>query len=504
MQYILSVIPLIAALFGIYLTGLYSYLLFHSLAEIFSVVIACGLFIVAWNARRLLQNHYLLFVGIAHLYVGGIDILHTLAYKGMGIFEGYGANLPTQLWVAGRYVEALSLLLATVFLHRKLAPRLTLGAYGLATGILLASIFWWGVFPDCYLEGVGLTPFKIYSEYAICLILAAAIGLLVRHARDFERNTLILLVAAILVTIVQELAFTTYLSVYGFSNMIGHLLKVISFYLIYKAIVETSLVRPWNLLFRDLKRSEGKLRELNATLESKVAERTAQLEHRARQLQRLALELSQAEDHERRRLAEILHDDLQQQIAAAKFHVGLIGSRAQGDPALQKAAARVDEMLMDAVTKSRSLSHELSPAILQHGTLREALEWLADQTQTKHGLVVHVASDGPVNSNSEVLKSFLYRAAQEMLFNAVKHAHAGEATIRVRRLGRCLYLSVSDQGKGFDPQVLRAAKGFGLLSIRERVELMGGRMRIRSAEGQGSKFSIVVTDAEPLEAGVSI
>ncbi len=188
MQYILSVAPLIAALLGIYLTGFYSYLLFHSLAEIFSIVIACGIFIVAWNARRLLQNHYLLFVGIAHLFVAGIDTLHTLAYKGMGVFEGYGANLPTQLWIAGRYVEAFSLLLATIFLHRKLSPRLTFGAYGLATGILLASIFWWDVFPDCFIEGVGLTPFKIYSEYVISLILLAAVGLLVRHAKDFERN----------------------------------------------------------------------------------------------------------------------------------------------------------------------------------------------------------------------------------------------------------------------------------------------------------------------------
>ena len=97
MQYILSATPLFAVLAGITMTSFYGYLLFHSLSEVFSVVIACTIFMVVWNARRLLQNHYLLFVGIAYLYVGVVDFLHTLAFKGMGVFQGYGADLATQL-----------------------------------------------------------------------------------------------------------------------------------------------------------------------------------------------------------------------------------------------------------------------------------------------------------------------------------------------------------------------------------------------------------------------
>jgi PAS domain S-box-containing protein len=180
----------------------------------------------------------------------------------MGVFEGSGANLATQLWIASRYLEALSLLLATIFLHRKLFPRLTFVGYGLSTGLTLASIFYWKVFPLCFKEGVGLTSFKIYSEYVICVILLVAIGLLIKNSKDFHRKVLILLVAAIATTIAQELAFTAYLNVYGPSNMIGHLLKIVSFYLVYKAIVETSLVSPWNLLFRDLKQSEARYRSL--------------------------------------------------------------------------------------------------------------------------------------------------------------------------------------------------------------------------------------------------
>ena len=95
---------------------------------------------------------------------------------------------------------------------------------------------------------------------------------------------------------------------------------------------------------------------------------------------------------------------------------------------------------------------------------------------------------------SDAIKAFLYKTAQELLFNVVKHARVKEARIRVRRCGRCVCLSVSDRGRGFDPQGLREAAGFGLLSIRERIELLGGRMKIKSAKGKGSTFFIVVPD----------
>jgi len=246
----------------------------------------------------------------------------------------------------------------------------------------------------------------------------------------------------------------------------------------------------------DRRRAEDALRELNATLESKVGQRTSELEHRAKQLQALTLELSQAEDQERRRLAEILHDDLQQVLAAAKFHLGLLSNRIKREPSLHTVAVQVDQMLKDAIEKSRSLSHELSPAVLHHGDFAEALEWLAHQVQTKHGLLVHVDAFGEVKSESDALKVFLYKAAQEMLFNVVKHAKVNEARVRVRRLGRYICLSVSDRGRGLDLEQLRRTPGFGLLSIRERVELLGGRMRIKTVRDKGSTFFLMVPDGE--------
>ena len=253
----------------------------------------------------------------------------------------------------------------------------------------------------------------------------------------------------------------------------------------------------------DRKQAEEALRELNATLESKVAQRTAELKYRARQLQKLTLDMSEAEDRERRRLAEILHDDLQQILAAAKFHLGLVKNRANHVPSLQATVAQIDQMLRDAIEKSRSLSHELSPAVLHQEDLAESLRWLADQVHAKHGLLVHVQAHSQVRVQSDALRAFLYKAAQELLFNVVKHARVHEATIRVRRGGGWIYLLVSDRGRGFDPQGLKEARGFGLFSIRERVELLGGRMKTRSAEGRGSTFLMVVPDGESARAGVA-
>jgi PAS domain S-box-containing protein len=257
----LQVLIWVPVLVGLYLSSHYSYLLFHSLAELFSIVIAVGVFAIAWNSRRFLENNYLLFLGIAYLFVGLTDLLHTLAYKGLGVFPGYGANLPTQLWIAARYLESVSLLLAPWFLNRRLNPAGVFAAYFLAFALVLLSIFSWQIFPVCFVEGVGLTPFKKGSEYLICGLLAGALAFLWRERAEFDRHVFNLIVWSIILTMGSELAFTFYVSVYGLSNFVGHILKILSFYLIYKALIETGLVKPYNLLFRNLKLSEEALRK---------------------------------------------------------------------------------------------------------------------------------------------------------------------------------------------------------------------------------------------------
>jgi PAS domain S-box-containing protein len=260
-------------------------------------------------------------------------------------------------------------------------------------------------------------------------------------------------------------------------------------------------VTYWNWLLTPLLDEQGEVQFLVLNLEDVTERQKAfqELEHRARQLQKLTLELSQAEDRERKRLAEILHDDLQQQLAAAKFHLSLLGKRVPKDKGGQGAVEQLDQILKDAIEKSRSLSHELSPALLYQSDLGETFEWLARQLKTKHGLTVHVESRGRIDPSSEALKVFLFKTAQEILFNVVKHARVREARLRIQCLRGGLWLTISDQGQGFDPRSPGKTGGFGLLGIRERIELLGGRMKIRSVPGRGSTFLIVVPDGQKTE-----
>jgi len=215
---------------------------------------------VVWHCRKYLDTQYLLFLGIAYLFVAGIDSLHTLTYKGMGVFQSQDPNIPTQLWISARYLQSLSLLIAPFFLRRNWRPAVLFGGYFLVTSAIVTSIFYWHVFPDCFIEGVGLTPFKKVSEYLICFILLASVFLLIIKRQAFEKKVLNLLVCSILLTMVSELAFTFYVSVFGLSNLLGHYFKILSSYLIYKAVIETGLVNPYDLLFRDLQVSEKKFR----------------------------------------------------------------------------------------------------------------------------------------------------------------------------------------------------------------------------------------------------
>lgn len=245
----------IAALVGLVLVYRYSFLLFHGLVEVFSVAVAWCIFALAWNTRHLADNKFLLLLGISYFFIGGINLLHALAYKGMGVFPNYDADLPTQLWIAMRYLLGVSLLGGLYLSHLVKDGRMLIRGFAVVTGLLLLSIFL-RVFPQCYIEGQGLTPFKIGSEYFLCMVFVVSIITVVRKKAEFFPTTYWYLIVSMVCMIIAGLFFTFYVSVFGLSNILGHFFSLISVYFIYKALVENSLTNPFQQLFNELREAE--------------------------------------------------------------------------------------------------------------------------------------------------------------------------------------------------------------------------------------------------------
>lgn len=255
----------VAALTALLLAGRVNFPFFHIIVELFSIIVACGIFIISWHTRHLHEDAFFTFLGVSTLSVAIIDLFHTLTYKGMAVMPQNGAPVATQLWIAGRFLQAVTILLAFFFLRRKLRDTRLLVTFLFVTTLLSSTIFVWKIFPDCYVEGFGLTRFKIVSEYLIIFMFGAALYLLRRKWQAFDSQVAHYLAASFGLFMISELAFTSYVGVFDWTNQLGHILKVAGYYCLYRGVVVIGLTRPFDLLFRRLK-------EINTTLEERVRE----------------------------------------------------------------------------------------------------------------------------------------------------------------------------------------------------------------------------------------
>ena len=230
-------------------------------------------------------------------------------------------------------------------------------------------------------------------------------------------------------------------------------------------------------------------------LEARVQKRTELLKARTLQLRALAVDLSYAEEREQRRIANLIHEDLQQNLVAALVNLGLLKSRFNGQAEVDEFS-HIEGILKDSVTTARSLTSELSPPVLQQCGLAAALRWLRTWCGEKYAMDVIVEAEEDANPNPEVSVS-LFRCVRELLFNIVKHAGVREAGLRMWKTDEGIVkIEVSDAGCGFDPDEVRAREGsvggFGLFSIRERLEWLGGGFEIDSSPGKGSRLTLWV------------
>ena len=258
---ILEFLGLILGVILIAFTSLYSFLLFHSVAEMFSVIISGGIFFVGWNSRKYMNNSFFLILGVSSLFIGIFDLIHSLSYSDMQIFTNYDANLSTSLWIATRFLQSCSIFIASFMITRSLKSNYVFIVY-LCTFIILSILIFTNAFPVCYIEGIGLTPFKIISEYIITLILLTSLLNIIKNRIEFDKKVFLLIVISTLIAVIAELIFTFYIGITDFYDIVGHLFRIIAFYLLYKSIIQIGIEKPFNLLFRKIKRSELELKNI--------------------------------------------------------------------------------------------------------------------------------------------------------------------------------------------------------------------------------------------------
>ena len=255
----------------------------------------------------------------------------------------------------------------------------------------------------------------------------------------------------------------------------------------------------------DKKRAEEALKELNETLERRVAERTAEIERQRAELRCLADEMNRIEQRERHRLAQILHDNIQQLILSAKLYVQLAGRGTHPDE-VPDFLAKAERSLSEALEESRSLAVEVSPPMLHTLGLAGGLEWLALRMREQHRLSVNLRLEEDVEPPAEEKGLLIFECVRELLMNVIKHADTRETEVRLSRPSRAeIEVIVRDRGKGFDPVVVESRRpedvSFGLLRMMQRVAHFGGRMRIESAPGNGTKVTLTVPSADECLSG---
>ena len=255
------------------------------------------------------------------------------------------------------------------------------------------------------------------------------------------------------------------------------------------------------------KETEQKLKDLNRTLEQKVEERTAELKERSRKLQSMATRLAETEERERKKLAEILHDNVKQLLVVANMK---LGNLVEGTDLEQvcREVEKVRDVVDQAIEESEALTGGLCPTVLYEDGLVSALQWTKDWMKRNYGLTVELQIPEDLEPDKQVRKATLYQAAQELLTNVARHAETDSARLRLWRdmSSGDLQLIVKDEGCGFSPEeALKGEEteddnGFGLFHLQERLNVLGGDISIDSSPGEGTEATVTLPSGDSAEA----
>ena len=470
---------LLAFMVGLYLAAIERYVIFHSLLESALIAVTFSTFAFTWNARRF-ESGYLATIGVACLPVGICEVAHMLAYQGMAVFEGDGSNLAPQLWLAGRFTLVTSILLATLQGNRPTRPAWVLAGLSVLAGGLLLSIFT-GHFPRAFVMGEGLTPFKVICEYVIATALVAAFVALMIRRKELPRSTRFLLGAYYLCGAATSLAFSSYFMMYDWSNMLGHYILLIGTYAFYKAIVETGISRPFDLLFRELTEAVRTRDEFLSIASHELKTPLTPIKLQLQGIQRLMRS---------DRLATLPPAQLAKMTDTANRQIDRL--------------THLVDNLLDVSRISAGKLQLRKETVDVNGLFREILDRHAAEVKSSGAEVSMNVPVMPVTLEADPLR--IDQVITNLFTNALRYAPGSRIELGARREanGNCL-LWVEDNGPGipashqatiFDrferlpASAPSSGLGLGLFISRQIVEAHGGFLSLSSQMEKGSRFEI--------------
>ena len=443
----------------------------HLLLELVAITVGILVVTVSWHTHDERRDPALAALVGGLSFVVVCDLMHALVFKGMPAFLGESSSQRSiYFWLMGRTGEWLTLLM--VVSGHGPRRRGTALLAGLGLGALVAwhgSTGTWGM-PVFLIPGQGLTVPKVVWEWCLCLgHLALAFHLWRRAATQpsaTEAHRLRLFATSAWIMGVGELAFTDYQSPSDFINILGHVFKVVAYGLLYLGAYAIALKEPFEALRRSRAEAE--------------AHRTA--------LTDLTRRLMAQERETARRLAQLMHDQLGQTLAAMR--IDFVNEARLTDPDQAARHARVDRLLDQAVREVRGMLVELRPTLLDDEGVAAALDnevRVRRQQPRTPSLVLTVAEGVAGRRWATEIEYAAFMVAREALANALRHAQAGHIELRLDGDARSLCLEVIDDGRGLtEPPPAERVGHLGLVGMRERAVAIGGRLDIESAPGAGT------------------
>ena len=243
------------------LIGLRSFTAFHMLVELIFMAVAFSIFVITWNVRKYQDDGFLLFIGVFFLFTGAMDLFNFLSIEESVAPGGLARNMSAQFWIATRVVQSVSFAVSPFFLDRKINFPRAVAVYLAAALLAAACIFWWRIFPACFVEVSGPTYFKIVSECFIVLIFIASIPLLGLKRCRLDTGVFRQLILSAGFFTVSEAVFAPLAGSSGWAPILAHLLKLTGYFFAYRAVIATGLSRPFDLLLRNVKIGENALKK---------------------------------------------------------------------------------------------------------------------------------------------------------------------------------------------------------------------------------------------------